>query len=60
MGTLQGVPHDVPHVIVFKAAGDNGTEMTLSEHGYTSEQACDLSRAAMEQHLEKMAAMFAE
>jgi uncharacterized protein YndB with AHSA1/START domain len=60
MGMLQGVPHDVPHVIVFNAAGGNGTEMTVTEHGYTSEQAHDLSRAGMEQCLEKVAAMFDE
>src|SRR3712207_9211627 len=39
MGLPPGVPHDVPHVIVFKAVGDKGTEMTVTEHGYTSEQA---------------------
>jgi len=60
MGMPQGVPHDVPHVIVFKAAGDKETEMTVTEHGYTTEQACDLSRAGMEQCLDKMAALFAK
>jgi hypothetical protein len=30
-------------VIVFKAAGDNGTEMTVTEYGYTTEQARDFS-----------------
>src|SRR5829696_9751657 len=59
LGMPQGVPHDVPHEIVFKAAGDKGTEMTVTEHGYTSEQDRDLSRAGMEQCLDKMAAMFA-
>ena len=54
------MPEGVPHVILFEAAGDNGTEMTVTEHGYTTEQARDLSRAGMEQCLEKMAAMFAE
>jgi uncharacterized protein YndB with AHSA1/START domain len=60
MGMPRGVPRDVPHVIAFKAAGDNGTEMTVTEHGYTTEQARDLSRAGMEQCLDKMAAKFAE
>jgi uncharacterized protein YndB with AHSA1/START domain len=60
LGMPPGVPHDVPHVIVFKAAGNKGTEMTVTEHGYTTEQARDLSRAGMEQCLDKMAAMFAE
>jgi len=60
IGMPPGVPHDVPHVIVFKTAGDNGTEITVTEYGYTTEQARDLSRAGMEQCLDKMAAMFAE
>jgi len=60
IGMPPGVPHDVPHVIVFKTADDNGTEITVTEYGYTTEQARDLSRAGMEQYLDKMAAMFAE
>jgi uncharacterized protein YndB with AHSA1/START domain len=55
----QGVPHDVPHVIIFEAAGDKGTKMSVTEYGYTTEQARDLSKAGMEQCLEKMVAMFA-
>jgi len=54
-----GVPREVPHVIVFKAAGDDQTEMIVTEYGYTTEEARDLSRAGMEQCLDKMAAMFA-
>jgi hypothetical protein len=29
--------------------------MTVTEYGYTTEEACDLSRAGMEQCLDKMA-----
>src|SRR5919107_1075937 len=43
LGMPPGVPHDVPHVIIFEAAGDGRTEMTVTEHGYTTEQARDLS-----------------
>jgi hypothetical protein len=39
----RGPAREVPHVIVFKAAGDNGTEMTVTEYGYTTEQARDFS-----------------
>ena len=60
MGMPPGVPHDVPHVVTFEATGDHGTEMTVTEYGYTTEHARDLSRAGMEQCLDKMAAMFAE
>ncbi len=60
MGMPPGVPREVPHVITFKAPGDNRTEMTVTEYGYTTEQARDLSRAGMEQCLDKMAAIFAK
>jgi uncharacterized protein YndB with AHSA1/START domain len=59
MGLPAGVPHDVPHVITFEAVGDGRTEMTVTEYGYTTEQARDLSRTGMEQCLDKMAAIFA-
>jgi uncharacterized protein YndB with AHSA1/START domain len=35
------------------------TEITVTEYGYTTERACDLSKAGMEQCLDKMAAIFA-
>ena len=60
MGMPPGVPFDVPHVITFEAAGEGRTEMTVTEHGYTTEQARDLSRAGMEQCIDKMVAIFAE
>jgi uncharacterized protein YndB with AHSA1/START domain len=59
MGVPPGIPHDAPHVITFKATGDGGTEMTVTEHGYTTEEARDLSTAGMDQYLEKMAGIFA-
>jgi hypothetical protein len=46
-------------VITFEAAGDGGTQMTVTEYSYTTEQARDLSREGMEQCLDKMAAIFA-
>jgi uncharacterized protein YndB with AHSA1/START domain len=59
MGMTPGLPYDVPYVITFKAVGDGRTEMTVTEHGYTTEQARYLSKAGMEQCLDKMAAIFA-
>jgi uncharacterized protein YndB with AHSA1/START domain len=60
MGMPPGVPHDVPHVVTLEPAGEGRTEVTVTEHGYATEQARDLSRAGMEQCLDKMAATFAE
>ena len=59
MGMPPGVPRDVPHVIDFEAAGDGKTEMIVTEYGYSSAQARDLSQVGMEQCLDKMAAIFA-
>jgi uncharacterized protein YndB with AHSA1/START domain len=60
MGLPEGIPYSVPHKITFKATCEGGTQMTVTEHGYTTEEARDLSRAGMEQCLDKMAAIFAE
>ena len=43
----------------FTDLGNDGTEMTVTEHGYTSDQAHDLSKAGLEQCIDKMAAIFA-
>ncbi len=48
-------PQDVCTTVTFKAKGDNKTEMTVTEYGYTSDQMFDLSRAGLEQCLDKMA-----
>jgi uncharacterized protein YndB with AHSA1/START domain len=60
VGMPAGIPYRVRHVIGFKALGDGKTEMTVTEYGYTSIQAVDLSRAGLEQSLDKMAASLAK
>lgn len=61
--TQAGMPADFPQgirqAITFKALGDTRTEMTVTEYGYTSDQWFDLSKAGLEQCLDKMAAIFA-
>ena len=56
VGLPPDIPQDVSHVVAFKAVGDNKTEMTVTEYGYTSDQILDISRAGLEQCLDKMAA----
>lgn len=58
MGLPPGIPKDVPHVITFKAIGDDQTEITVTEYGYASQQASDISKAGLEECLDKMAAIF--
>lgn len=59
MGLPVTPPEDVRHVITFKAVGDDETEMTVTEYGYTSDRNFDLSKAGLEECLDKMAAIFA-
>lgn len=59
-GVFAGVPEDGHHVVTFKNVGDNRTEMTFTEHGYTSDQTHDLSKLGLEQCLDKMASIFAK
>jgi uncharacterized protein YndB with AHSA1/START domain len=58
IGLPPGIPDDVPHVIVFKKLGDNKTEMTVTEYGYASQETVNMSKAGLEQCLDKMAASF--
>ena len=57
MGMPPGIPKEVPHVITFKKVGEK-TEMTITEFGYTNEQTMQMSKAGLEQCLDKMAASF--
>jgi uncharacterized protein YndB with AHSA1/START domain len=59
MGMPPGIPREVPHVVTFEAAEDGKTELTVTEYGYTSGQVVEVSRAGMQQCLDKMAATFA-
>lgn len=55
IGMPPGIPADVRHVITFRSAGDNKTEMTVTEYGYTVAEVVEMSKAGLEQCLNKMA-----
>jgi len=59
MGMPPGIPKEVRNVNIFKDLGNGKTEMIVNEYSYTSDQAHDLSKAGLEQCLDKMAASFA-
>jgi len=59
MGLPPDMPREVRHVITFKPVAGGKTEMTVTEYGYKSEQMLDLSKAGLEQCLDKMAAALA-
>ena len=53
-----GVPSEVPHVVTLRRLEDGRTELTVREFGYRTAEARDVSRAGLEQCLDKMVAMF--
>ena len=58
MGFPAGVPRQVRNVNTFKDLGNGKTELTITEYSYTTDQAHDISKAGLEQCLDKMAAIF--
>jgi len=55
----EGIPDGVPHVITFTAGANDSTELTVTERGYTSDQALEASKAGLEQCLDKMEELLA-
>ena len=51
-----GIPERGEHDVVLSALGDGRTRLEMTEHGYTTAEARDMSRAGLEQCLDKMAA----
>jgi uncharacterized protein YndB with AHSA1/START domain len=60
MGLPAGIPKEVANVNTFKDLGNGKTELAITEYSYTTDQAHDLSKAGLEQCLDKMAAIFAK
>ena len=60
VGIPPGVPASVRHIITFRRTGSNLTEMTVTEYGYTLEEARNLSKMGMEQCIDKMMAAVAK
>jgi len=55
VGLPEGVPLEVPHVLTFKDVGGK-TEIEYSEYGYKTHQVVEISKAGLEEVLDKMAA----
>lgn len=60
IGMPPGIPKDVPHTIVFRDLGNDKTEVTVTEYGYTTPEIVELSKAGMAECLDKMAEIFKE
>jgi uncharacterized protein YndB with AHSA1/START domain len=52
-------PQDVRSTVTFKTLSDDETEMTVMEYGYTSDQMLKMSKAGLEECIDKMAAISA-
>jgi hypothetical protein len=53
-------PQDQLQTVTFKDAGDNKTEMTVTEYNWTLGRMMEMSKMGLEQCLDKMAAIFAK
>jgi uncharacterized protein YndB with AHSA1/START domain len=58
-GVPAGVPDAVPHVVTFTPTADGGTELSITESGYTTRQARDISQGGLDQCLDKLAVVLA-
>ena len=59
LGLPPTIPDEVPHEVTFSRIDDATTEMTVHEFGYPDAQTAAMSRAGMEQVLDKMAELVA-
>jgi uncharacterized protein YndB with AHSA1/START domain len=57
-GIPPGVPAQVPHVVDLEPLPDGRTRVTVTETGYTSEEARSQSQMGQEQVMDKMQALF--
>ena len=58
VGIPPGVPAEVPHVVDLEPLPDGRTRVTVTEYGYTQEDARAQSQLGQEQCLDKMQALF--
>jgi hypothetical protein len=59
VGLSPEAPHDMRSRLVFKAVGDNQTELIATEYDWVVGQMMEMSRMGLEQCLDKMAASLA-
>lgn len=59
VGIPPGVPREVPHTITFEALDASTTQLTVTERGYTTTDAAEMSKLGLDQVLDKLAALVA-
>lgn len=60
IGLPAEIPQDVHHLVTFNALGEHRTELTVTEYGYASDKILELSKAGLEQVLDKLSASLQE
>jgi uncharacterized protein YndB with AHSA1/START domain len=60
LGLPPGIPQEVRHVVTLTALDDGSTELTVHEYGYPNAEIATVSRAGMEQCIDKMASSLAD
>jgi uncharacterized protein YndB with AHSA1/START domain len=60
LGLSPRIPHEVRHVVTLTAIHDGSTELTVHEHGYPNAEIAAVSKAGMEQCIDKMASSLAD
>jgi len=60
LGLPPGIPDEVRHVVTLSSIDSATTRLTVREYGYPNPEIVEISRAGMEQVLDKMAATVAE
>jgi len=55
LGLAPGIPDEVRHVVSFSPIDNTTTELTVREYGYPNAEIVEISRAGLEQCLDKMA-----
>ena len=58
VGIPDGVPDEVPHLVLLEPLPDGRTRLRVVERGYTDEAARSLSEAGQQQCMDKMQALF--
>ena len=54
IGLPAEIPQDVHHLVTFTALDEHRTKLTVTEYGYGSDQILELSKAGLEQVLDKL------
>ena len=54
IGLPPGIPECVPHIITLRGLDEGKTEITITESGYRDLQVAEMSRAGMNECLDKM------